>query len=218
MDTGFFNCRNLSMNDNDEVLNTEKESTFWTERYSENRTGWDIGYPSTPIKEYIDQISNKSLKILIPGAGNAYEAEYLFQQGFHDVYVLDISSAPLEAFKKRNPQFPSDQLIQENFFEHQGEYDLIIEQTFFCSFPPKKENRTKYAEKMSHLLKPKGKLAGLWFTFPLTGDMEKRPFGGSKEEYLTYFDPHFKVQTFEPCHNSIPPRAGNELFGIFVKK
>jgi len=53
---------------------------------------------------------------------------------------------------------------------------------------------------------------------PLTGDMEKRLFGGSKEEYLSYFSPFFKINTFEKCHNSITPRQGNELFGIFQKK
>ena len=200
------------------ILNTKTESKYWTERYEESRTGWDIGYPSTPIKTYIDQLVDKSLKILIPGAGNAYEAEYLFQKGFQNVYVLDISAPPLEAFKKRNPNFPSDQLIHGNFFEHQEQYDLIFEQTFFCSFPPTKDNRVSYTDKMNKLLKPEGKLVGLWFTYKLTGDMEKRPFGGTKEEYLTYLEPYFKVQTFELCYNSIPPRAGNELFGMFIRK
>jgi len=40
---------------------------------------------------------------------------------------------------------------------------------------------------MSKLLKSGGKLVGLWFDIPLTGDLEKRPFGGTKEEYLEYF-------------------------------
>ena len=201
-----------------DISNTKSENEYWSQRYKEGRTGWDIGYPSTPIKEYIDQLENKQIKILIPGAGNAYEAGYLFEQGFEQVHILDISSAPLEEFKKRYPLFPEAQLIKGNFFEHEGAYDLIIEQTFFCSFPPTVENRTVYAEKMSSLLISGGKLTGLWFTMPLTGDMEKRPFGGSKEEYLGYFAPHFHVHSLEPCYNSIAPRQGNELFGIFVKR
>ena len=199
-------------------METNQERQYWTKRYKEEQTGWDIGYPSTPIKTYIDQLEDHSLKILIPGAGNAWEAEYLFQQGFSQVYVLDISSAPLEAFAKRLPQFPKEQLVQANFFEHEGQYDLIIEQTFFCSFPPIPENRHRYARQMASLLKPGGKLVGLWFDIPLTGDLEKRPFGGDREEYLTYLLPHFKLLTFESCYNSISPRAGNELFGIFQKR
>ena len=68
----------------------QTQEQYWSSRYAEERTGWDIGHPSTPLKEYIDQLQNKNLKILIPGAGNAYEAEYLFEQGFKNVYVLDI--------------------------------------------------------------------------------------------------------------------------------
>lgn len=51
--------------------------SYWENRYTNNLIGWNIGYISTPLKTYIDQIKDKSLKILIPGAGNSYEAEYL---------------------------------------------------------------------------------------------------------------------------------------------
>jgi len=189
---------------------------YWTTRYLEENTGWDIGYPSTPLKTYVDQLANKDLKILIPGAGNAYEAEYLHQQGFRNVYVLDISSTPLQTLQDRVPSFSRLQLLQEDFFEHSGQYDLILEQTFFCSFEPTVENRKQYAEQMTRLLKPNAKLVGLWFKHALSKD-SKRPFGGSRREYLDYLSPYFKVLVFEDCYNSITPRAGNELFGIFEK-
>ena len=166
---------------------------------------------------YIDQLENKDLKILIPGAGNAYEAEYLFAKGFKNVSVLDISKAPLEAFKKRNPDFPPEQLLHGNFFEQEDKYDLIFEQTFFCSFPPLKNNRMLYAETMLRLLSSKGKLVGVWFDIPLTGDLVKRPFGGTREEYLSYLSPNFETVVFEKCYNSIESRKGSELFGIFLK-
>jgi methyl halide transferase len=201
------------------IKNTAQEEAYWSERYQVQSTGWDIGYPSMPLKTYIDQLGDKNLHILIPGAGNAYEAEYLFREGFKNVFVMDISALPLQNFKERLPDFPQNQLIEGNFFEHNGQYDVILEQTFFCSFEPTPENRRIYGEKMAQLLKPKGKLVGLWFDIPLIeGNMEKRPFGGTKTEYLTYLAPFFDVKTFETCHNSIKPRAGQELFGIFVKK
>ncbi|KAA5822374.1 methyltransferase domain-containing protein [Algibacter amylolyticus] len=200
------------------MQDSNTEETYWTQRYLENQTGWDIGEPSAPLKAYIDQLENKDLKILIPGAGHAYEAEYLFNKGFKNVYVLDISKEPLDALKKRIPEFPVHQAIQGDFFTHNNTYDLIIEQTFFCSFPPTKSSRQQYAAKMHELLNPNGKLVGLWFSMPLTGDMEKRPFGGSKQEYLGYFKPFFNIITLEACYNSITPRQGNELFGIFKKQ
>ncbi len=186
---------------------------YWEEKYIENTTGWDIGAISTPIKEYIDQLKNKELKILIPGAGNGYEAEYLFNNGFTAVDVIDIATQPLENLKKRVPSFPDNQLIQTNFFEHHKTYDLIIEQTFFCALHPTLRN--EYVAKMNSLLNPNGKLTGLLFNFELT--QEGPPFGGSSTEYLQLFSKYFNIKTIDKCHNSIKPRLGNELFFIFER-
>ena len=191
---------------------------YWSQRYVDDRTGWDLGAPSTPLITYFEQLRDKSIHILIPGAGNSYEAEYLFKNGYFNVDILDISDRPLIQFSKRNPDFPSLQIIEGDFFTFEGQYDLIIEQTFFCSFPPLPSTRQLYAKRMFDLLKPEGKLVGLWFDIPLKGDMEKRPFGGTKKEYLDYLSPYFHVDKFEKSYNSVTSRIGDELFGIFRKK
>ncbi len=198
-------------------MNTKEERAYWSKRYQERLTGWDIGYPSTPIKSYVDQLEDKQIKILIPGAGNAYEAEYLFKQGFKNTYIIDIAEEPLSAFRKRVADFPEEHLILGNFFEHADQYELIIEQTFFCSFPPTHENRDLYFKTMAKLLQPSGKLVGLWFDIPLSGDMIKRPFGGNRAMYIDFAKPYLSLVSLEPCYNSIPPRANKELFGIFQK-
>ncbi|MFI2743975.1 methyltransferase domain-containing protein [Zhouia sp. PK063] len=189
--------------------------TYWADRYQEQQTDWDIGYPSTPLVNYINQIQQKDLKILIPGAGNAYEAEYLYKNGFKNVFVLDIAEEPLLNFEKRVPEFPINHLINEDFFNLEMQFDLILEQTFFCALPLNK--RTNYVTQAYHSLYPKGKLAGLLFNFPLNNESGP-PFGGSKKEYIALFEKHFKIKTLEPCINSIKPRQGNELFFIFEKK
>lgn len=187
---------------------------FWDERYKSGKTGWNIGYVSTPLKTYFDQLTNKDLKILIPGTGNSYEAEYLFNQGFKQVFVADISAYPLQNLKKRVPDFPESHLLNQNFFNLEGQFDLIIEQTFFCALSL--ELRTAYRDKMVELLKPNGKLVGLLFKFPLIPDGP--PFGGDKESYHDLFAKRFTIKTMETAYNSIPPRAGNELFFIFQKE
>ena len=68
---------------------------YWENQYINNRTVWDIGYISPPLKEYFDQINDKNIKILIPGCGNAYEADYLIHNGFKNVFLLDWSEKPL---------------------------------------------------------------------------------------------------------------------------
>ena len=193
---------------------TELNKDYWDEKYAENKTGWNIGYISTPIKNYIDQLTDTSLKILIPGAGNSYEAEYLWNKGFRNLFILDISKQPLINFKKRVTDFPDTHLIHKDFFETEGTFDLIIEQTFFCALDPKL--RRNYAIKMFDLLSNKGKLVGLLFDFELT--VEGPPFGGDKEEYITYFKDLFKIKILERSYNSIKPRMNRELFFIFEKK
>ncbi|MCH7411412.1 TPMT family class I SAM-dependent methyltransferase [Belliella sp. DSM 111904] len=189
-------------------MNLSLDRDYWSARYKHNQTGWDIGEASTPIKQFLDQVKDKSLKILIPGAGNAHEAAYAYNLGFKNVFILDFATLPLDNFKRSYPSFPSDQLCCEDFFEHEGSYDLILEQTFFCALDP--SLRSKYAKKMSSLLENDGVLAGVLFNRNFTH--EGPPFGGSKEEYLRYFEPYFDIDIMETCYNSIPPRQDSELF------
>jgi methyl halide transferase len=192
----------------------ELNKDFWTEKYINNETGWDIGYASTPLKEYINQLQNKNLKILIPGCGNAYEAEYLYNAGFKNVYVIDFSQIALDNLKKRIPSISSDHLICDDFFNHISKYDLIIEQTFFCAITP--NLRSKYAKHMFELLNENGKLVGLLFNDKLNDD--KPPFGGNKDEYLKYFSPYFDINIMDIAYNSISPRMDKELFINLSKK
>jgi methyl halide transferase len=187
---------------------------FWTQQYQNGTTQWDLGYPSPPLKELIDTLENKELRILVPGAGNAYEVEYLWNNGFKHVYVLDISPKPLENFKKRNPTFPHAQMLLMDFFDMKETFDLVLEQTFFCAIDPKL--RQQYADQMSKIIVPGGKLAGVMFGKHF--EKEGPPFGGTKEEYLKYFEPYFKIEKMDVCENSIPPRAGNELWIEMIKK
>ena len=190
------------------------DAAYWAKRYHDKETGWDLGSPSTPLKEYIDQLTDKNLTILIPGAGNAYEAEYLFKRGFKNVFVIDIAKEPLENIKQRIPDFPDSHLIHGDFFKHEGQYDIILEQTFFCALSP--ILRTNYVTQMHKLLKPAGKLVGVLFTEPLNAVTP--PFGAAEADYKSYFGSLFRFNVFETCYNSIKPRANRELFINFEKK
>lgn len=182
---------------------------FWSQRYREGKTGWDLGQASRPLAAYFDQLENKSLRILIPGCGNAYEAEYLSEKGFENVFIIDLSREPLNAFKERNPDFPEDHIICEDIFLHKGKYDLIIEQTLFCAIDP--SLREDYIAKMSTLLDTGGKYVGVLFDRAFEGGP---PYGGNKKEYQGYLEKYFDDVSLEPCKNSVQPRLGSELFMI----
>jgi methyl halide transferase len=185
------------------------DRAYWNSRYQNKETGWDVGQPTTPLKDYINQLTNKEIRILIPGAGNAYEAEYLMNKGFKNVFVCDISEIALTNLRNRCPQFKDYQLIHNNFFDYVSEkFDLILEQTFFCAINP--NLRAVYFKKMHNLLNENGALVGLLFDDVLNAD--KPPFGGSALEYKKHFEPFFSIHTFEKAHNSIEPRKDRELF------
>ena len=186
----------------------ELNDKIWNNRYLNDEIGWDIGHISNPLKDYFNQLENKELKILIPGCGNAYEAEYLVSMGFKNVFLIDWAQEALDNFKKRNLNFPSTNLICGDFFEHEENYDLIVEQTFFCAINP--ILRKDYVLKMKELLHDKGKLVGLLFNDTLFGN--RPPFGGKKSEYIELFNKHFKNVSMEKAYNSIKSRQGRELF------
>jgi methyl halide transferase len=188
--------------------------TFWDNRYKTKVTGWDLGKISTPLKTYFDQLTDKNLKILIPGGGNSYEAEYLCEKGFKNVYVADISKTALENIIERVPSFPETHLIHNDFFKLNMTFDLIIEQTFFCALHP--SLRSDYTIKTAELLTENGKLVGLLFNVPLYKDHP--PFGGNEKEYLGFFKPYFNIETMDKCYNSSKNRKSEELFIKFIKK
>lgn len=191
------------------------QAFFWDKLWKTNNTGWDLKAVSPPLKAFIDTLKDKSISILIPGCGNAYEAEYLLSNGFTQVTVIDIApTLTAQLLEKFTPSIGKElTVISGDFFKHRGLYDLILEQTFFCALDPKL--RAAYAAQMHNLLKPTGKLAGLLFNTSFQGGP---PFGGSKEEYISLFKEQFNLDKIEESTNSVKPRLGAELFIEFTPK
>jgi len=189
-------------------------SEFWNDRYLNDNTGWDMGMVSPPLRDYFDQLTDKDISILIPGCGNSYEAAWLLENGFTNITLIDIAATLVDRLRTKFQSYTSPPLtlISGDFFDLQGQFDLIVEQTFFCALDP--SLRKDYVAKMFDLLKPGGKLSGLLFDREFEGGP---PFGGSKEEYQTLFAEKFTIRTMEACYNSIEPRAGTEVFFIVEK-
>lgn len=188
--------------------------SYWEAQWQSGKTGWDIGYASPAINNYMAQYGDKDATILIPGCGNAYEAANMAENGFTNITLLDISPKAAATLQAKFANSPAIKVLCEDFFEHHGLYDLILEQTFFCAIPPSR--REEYAKKAASLLRPHGKVVGLLFdkVFEKAGP----PFGGCPCEYKPIFAPHFTIQRMEACYNSIPQRAGAEVFINLVKR
>ncbi len=190
------------------------DNKYWSNRYSNDTATWDTHKITPPLKAYFDQLTNKETSILIPGCGNGYEAAYLLQNGFSNITLIDISTVLYNALEEKFSAYLQNslQIICADFFTHEGQYDLIIEQTFFCALHPSLRN--KYAEKMYQLLKPGGKLVGLLFNREFESGP---PFSGNEKEYRQLFQQQFTIAIMEACYNSIAPRSGVELFIKLIK-
>src|SRR5882757_4267597 len=99
----------------------------WDERYRQGQTEWDMGQVSPPLLAYFDQLQDKSLRILIPGCGNSYEAGYLLHQGFTDITLVDISQVLMERLHEK---FRDNTVKPVSSTEHQASLHLITADFF----------------------------------------------------------------------------------------
>ncbi|MEZ5045830.1 MAG: methyltransferase [Chitinophagaceae bacterium] len=195
------------------VCDKPLDKDYWNAQYSSNNTKWDLNEVSPAIRQYIDQIQDSNIKILIPGCGNAHEAHYLLQKGFKNIHLIDIAPVLVNNLKEKYKNNHYIEIIEGDFFEHQESYDLILEQTFFCAIAP--TMRQAYADKVYELLKPHGKLVGVLFDKEF--EFDGPPFGGCKCKYVNYFEGRFDFKVFEKCSLSHPKRKDEELFIILQK-
>lgn len=190
------------------------DADYWDKRYQDDSAAWDLGKVSPPLMAYFDQVNDKTVRLLLPGCGNAWEAAYLLHAGFTNITVLDIAPELVLSLKGKFKYAEENlKIVCADFFEFRGKFDLVIEQTFFCALPP--ELRAAYVSKMYELLLPGGKLVGVLFDRGFEGGP---PFGGTETEYRELFNPYFEIKTMSSCYNSIPPRQGSELFVILEKR
>lgn len=188
---------------------------FWNDKYIHQQTGWDLQSVSPPIENYFKENNiAKSVRILIPGCGNAYEAEFLLSQGFNNITLIDIAETLTAILKEKFKKNPEITIITGDFFQHTATYDYIIEQTFFCAINP--IMRQNYVTKMHELLQPNGKLVGVLFASEF--ENEGPPFGGNITEYKILFQDKFHIKIMEFCYNSVTPRQNNELFFVMKAK
>jgi SAM-dependent methyltransferase len=191
------------------------DKSFWDQRWHTGQTGWDLNEASPAIMDYFDRTKPPfDARILIPGCGNAWEAEALTRRGYTDITLCDISPTLCANLSERYHDQSAISIVCGDFFDLSGPYDLVIEQTFLCALDP--SLRAAYAEHMARIIRPGSILAGLWFSveFPFDGP----PFGGSPEDYLKLLEPYFNLKEAGPCKASVKPRQGNEWFIVAERK
>lgn len=196
----------------------EKEvesSAYWSDRYKQQETGWDLGQPAEGLKSILPKLKLPHLRVLVLGGGLGHDAAFFAQQG-HRVTILDLSPEAIEKAKKLYGHFDNLQFVQGDLFSlsesFHGQFDLIFEHTCFCAINP--IQRTDIIKVWRQLLSENGHLLGVFFTM---NKKEGPPFGGSEWEIKKLFHNKFQPLIWQRLRNSLEPRQGKELL-VYAKK
>ena len=188
----------------------------WQRHYEENDLGWDLGQVAPPFVKLWQEEKLPLGKVLVPGCGRGHEVVFLAENGF-DVTAIDFSSGAVtylkNALKKRNLE---GRILHQDFFSldesHEGVYDLVLEQTFFCAISPKQ--RRDYVLNVSRILKPGGILVGLFYH---TDEQGGPPYNTTREDIEIHFSKKFEIQELDKTSLSTEQRKDKEWLGILKK-
>tara|TARA_B100001245_G_scaffold148073_1_gene110740 strand:+ start:568 stop:1173 length:606 start_codon:yes stop_codon:yes gene_type:complete len=195
----------------------EDNSQFWEGIYLEDDAGWDLGGATPIFDSMADSISPG--KVCIIGCGRGYDAIMFAQKGF-EVTAIDFAPSAINAVKDlaRKAKLAVN-TIENDIFTlapvYANTYDFIIEQTCFCAINPAR--RSEYETVVNQLLKPGGKLIGLWFPLDKLIEDGGPPWGTTIEEVKSIFKDGWKIEKEEFPDLSIGPRKGREKLIVFSK-
>jgi cyclopropane fatty-acyl-phospholipid synthase-like methyltransferase len=188
----------------------------WQRHYDEDDLGWDLGQVAPPFIRLFESKAILPCKAIVPGCGRGHEVIYLAENGF-EVTAVDYSSGAVNHLKstvqERNLKC---EVLQMDFFgidsAHNGAYDLLIEQTFFCAISP--EQRPSYVSTVARVLKRGGMLTGLFYH---TGKDGGPPFNTTREDIQEYFSDSFEIRQLSKAEDSAEQRKNKEWLVILVK-
>jgi hypothetical protein len=190
------------------------EPEFWEQRYRANRMPWDLHGVPPALVRYLQRCNEKGTTLL-PGCGSGYELKAFHEFGW-DALAIDFS--PAAVARARDVLGPlSSRVHLADFFKDDfgGSFDLIYERTFLCSLPP--ESWTDYAARMSELVKPGGRLAGI---FVYGVEPEPPPFPLTEAGAKSLFDFEFDLveDSAIAAEESLPLFAGKERWQVWRRR
>ena len=198
---------------------TEKEYSRedWQGHYESNDLGWDLGHVAPPFVKLWEEGKLPVGKALVPGCGRGHEVIFLAENGF-EVTAIDFSNGAVTYLERAlEERSLSGRVLHQDFFgldnSHDGIYDLVLEQTFFCAIAPRQ--RQDYVRNVTRILKPGGMLVGLFYHTDKEGGP---PYNTTRADITVNFAKNFKILELDKTTLSAAQRKDKEWLGILKKK
>jgi SAM-dependent methyltransferase len=195
----------------DQATQDSSRPEFWDARYASGETPWDFRGVPGALKAFLK--TSRAGGALIPGCGSAYEVRAFDEAGWN-VAAIDFSPIAVERARAELGVL-SNSVLQDDFFRHDfgsQRFDLIYERTFLCALPP--DLWPAYVKRMKQLLRPSGKLAGIF----LYGDQaEPPPYPLTPAKASELLGKHFSLIKTLPVTDSLPLFAGHEYWQEWVR-
>ena len=195
------------------------QNIYKTENFSE--VSWFQEKPTTSLNLITEIGIDKDAKIIDVGAGDSKLIDNLFNLGFRNISVLDISSTALERAKKRlgeKADVVKWILADLREFETKDRYDIWHDRAVL-HFLTTEEDINKYVNNIKRFLKPNGYL--IISTFSKKGQkkcsgLDIRQYSEDSMKKLFYNFEHIK--SFEEKH--LTPLGNSQIFiySVFKKR
>lgn len=198
----------------------------WEHLYLHGGDGWEMGRPTPPLARYLTAhplVAGQ--RALVVGCGRGHEAILLGQVSDPLAQVIGIDIAP-SAVQLATAQAQAAGvsgsvrfLLQDLFAwtredpSQVGAFDLVIEHNCFCAIEP--SQRESYVEAVRALLRPGGRLLGLFYPHDYPGGP---PYGSTVSEIHARLSPFFAITHEEVPTDSVLTRAGLELLLVATRR
>ncbi len=195
----------------------ENHPQFWEDIYLEDDAGWDLGESTLVFDKISDALPLG--KVCIIGCGRGYDAVMFAQKGF-EVTAIDFAPSAISTLQSlASGAGVMINIVETDIFlltsQFSCEFDYVIEQTCFCAINPSR--REEYEQLVKTIIKPNGKLIGLWFPLDKPMDDGGPPWGTTISEVKSIFYDGWKIEKEEFPELSISPRKNREKLIIFKR-
>ena len=178
---------------------------FWDQRYTSGETPWALRKIPHTLRSFLKKRPTRK-RILIPGCGTDHGVIKAFADAGFEVTAFDFSPVAVAETKKALGNFDG-KIICADFFESNfgKRFDLVYERTFLCAMHPRRW--TRYAKRIAELLRPGGKLIGIFF---YGTELEPPPYPINKAQAKELFGKYFRLIRDLKVSDSVPMFAGME--------